>query len=171
LMWFLILFLYLEFGSMSFFTYEPIHKLPRHLTVLTIPALLCLSYFLLEIYDSRKKIKLKFIDVNRFIVIIIIVFLLITSINFTYQNSTYLNASTHDMKKIYEYMEDNPNKFFYIHDYTYPFISLYDGYDNNTQYEYYNLETLLENLENLENSFIVVYATRSECYNNELEYL
>jgi len=155
IIWFLILFLYLEFGSMGLSNYIPMHKLPRHLTVLTIPALVCLSYFILELYNLRKKIK-----IYRIIAIVIIIFLLVTSIYSTHQNSAYLKATTSDLKKIDEYMKDNPSKNFYIHDFSFLHMSFYNAY-NNTQYETYNSKTF-ENLENLKGSFIVVNATRFE---------
>jgi 4-amino-4-deoxy-L-arabinose transferase-like glycosyltransferase len=105
LFWFVILFLYLGFGSMSMTSYLPIHKLPRHLAVLTIPGLLCLSYFLIEFLKTKKTIHIK-----KILVVSTICFLIVTSCYYTSHTSEYLDASTHDMKEIYEFTKKYDEK-------------------------------------------------------------
>jgi hypothetical protein len=166
MLWFLFLFLYLEFGSMQITSYVPIHKLPRHLTVLTIPGLLCLSYFLIDFFLKGKKSfsdKKILLNTKRIIVVSVVGFLFATSIFYTYQKSEYLDASTWDMKEIYEYTRDYPDRDIYCDIGTLCHLRFYYKYEND---EHIKNLAYVENEYELKDSFIVLNGTRGVIENS-----
>jgi len=78
LMWILTILLYTIYGSISFSHYQPLRRLPRYLSPITIPSLLILSYFL--IHKINKKLYS----------IILVLFLFLTSIGFVYIDNSRL---------------------------------------------------------------------------------
>jgi len=52
--WFLAIFLYHEFGSMSLSTYEPVDRQSRYLSIVVIPAVLLCAGFLMALIRSRR---------------------------------------------------------------------------------------------------------------------
>ena len=150
-LWFVLLFLYLEFGSMSYTQYVPIHKLPRHLTVITIPALLCLSYFLTDMvkgkYPQRKKI----------LFVAVVGFILISSVLYTKFTSDYLKASTFDMKEIYKYLKDYPDKNIYCDIGTLSHLRFYFGFKND---EHIKDLSFVKNVKELRDSFVILNGSR-----------
>ena len=61
LLWFFSLFFYLEFGSQSLIKFVPVAKDLRFLTIIILPTVLIISYFLSDIYKKSKILALVFI--------------------------------------------------------------------------------------------------------------
>ena len=160
--WFLIFFIYLEFGSMSFKQYIPIHKLDRHLIVLQTPGLLILSFSLIDILKNfRKSSRLKKFTKLGF-VIFTICFLFFTSIYYASNIHAYLDASTWDMKEIYNFLKDYPNKKIYTDIGTISHLRFYFHFQNDE-----NLKNLayVKNSTEMKESFVVVYGSRGAVEN------
>jgi len=157
LAWFWILFLYLEFGTMQITRYVPIHKLARYLTVLSIPALLCLSYTFVE-FSKVKRLQ----KIRKILVIAIILFLFATSIYYTNKNSDYIHATTHDLKEIYEFTKKHPEQKFYCSHYAIYYLRFYYKYKDNEPLITYDPKI---NPEQLEGSFVVLNSTFYEIKN------
>ena len=150
--WFLILFFYLEFGSSSITHYAPVHKLYRHLTVITIPAVLSLSYFLSINFNSKKL----FVNLSS---ILIIFFLFASSIFYIYYQDVYLDAASYDMRELYTYFKsfDNFKNKIYTDGGTVGHLKLYSSFlwDN-------ILIPIGEytNCTDIKNSYVIINATR-----------
>lgn len=151
ILWVLIFFLYLEFGSMSLTHYTPIHKLYRHLTVLTLPSLLILSYFLFSLLNKKSG------KIKKGISISIIVFLFITSVYYTYYRHFYLKESVRDQKKIYKFLQNKPEKLIYGDGGTIGHLRFYSKFKWDKRLK--GLGSWTE-CEDLNNSYIITYGTR-----------
>jgi len=161
--WFLIFFIYLEFGSMSFERYIPIHRLDRHLAILEVPGLLILSFTLTNILKNfRKSYRLKkYMKLGFFI--FTICFLFFTSIYYVSNISTYLDASTWDMKEIYNFLKNYPQKKIYTDIGTLSHLHFYFKFQNDE-----NLKNLAyaKNSTELKGSFIVLNGSRGAVENS-----
>lgn len=83
IIWYVSLFLYLNFGTVSLKTYVPlVGGFPRYLEILTFPGIMLIAYFLLE----------KDATIRKFIRPFAIIFLLLTSFGFIYINPDRHNA-------------------------------------------------------------------------------
>jgi len=93
-MWFISLLLYLSFGSSSLTSYAPFRAVDRYLTIITIPGILLLTFFLSEKKTIIKKI----------IMPLILTILLLTSVVSVYlrEDRNVLN----NLKEANQYMED-----------------------------------------------------------------
>jgi len=152
LFWFLISFLYLEFGSSSITSYLPLVKNWRYLTVLTISGLLCLSYFMFKILKNKNHVKARKIIFSS-----ILVFLIITSVFYTYHRKQLLDATTYDMKETYEFTKNYPGKTIYCDYHTLRQLLFYYEYENDE-----NIKFLLsvESESELKDSFVVLNGSR-----------
>lgn len=74
LLWFLPLLLYLSFGSSSFTKYLPFKAVPRYLSIITMPGILLLSFFLSEKGNVIKKIAKPLILLILFITSLLIIY-------------------------------------------------------------------------------------------------
>src|SRR3989344_7303202 len=54
ILWLIIFILYMQYGTMSLSQYLPIHRLDRHLTIITIPSILLVSIALYEFLRGKK---------------------------------------------------------------------------------------------------------------------
>ena len=93
-MWFISLLLYLSFGSSSLASYAPFRAVDRYLTIITIPGILLLAFFISEKKKAIKKIIMPFI----------LIVLLLTSVV-----SIYLREDRNvleNLKEAHPYMED-----------------------------------------------------------------
>ncbi|MEW6096773.1 MAG: glycosyltransferase family 39 protein [bacterium] len=103
LLWIVILFLYLQFGTTSFSHYALLSRLPRYLAVISIPIVLLTSAFLIE---KQNWLKGKFC-------IISVVFLILTSLFFSDLNMLdFEDART--IEAIYKRLGPELNKPVYI---------------------------------------------------------
>ena len=151
--WFITLFAYLEFGSMKLTHFVPIHKLARHLTVLTIPGILLIVY---SLYTLKPKwVKYTFGS-------IIVGFLVISSIYFAANTHQYLYASTYDIKQMHEYFKGYTKLPIYVDLGTYYHLIFYFQYERNKQIKNF----AFVNLTNLHNSLIVVNGSRGVLENS-----
>ena len=157
LAWFWILFLYLEFGTMQITEYVPIHKLARYLTVLTIPALLCLSYAVIEFSKIKRSQKTR-----KILVIIAIIFLFATSIYYTSKNLDHIHANTKDLREIYKFTKKYPEQKVYCSYYAVCYLEFYYKYEDNEPVRTYD-STI--DPEQLEGSFVVLNSTFYEIKN------
>lgn len=160
LFWFFLFFSYLEFGTMNIHEYVPIHRLPRHLTLVTIPGILCLSHFLVDIQKGASFDKLKKVSV-----FLIISFLFATSIFYTHNKVRYLDSRILDTKKIYQFSKKYPEKNIYAHEGTLSFLRFY--------YDFHNKENLkdltsVKNRSKVRDSFVVVNGTRGVIENSQI---
>jgi len=110
IVWLLLFFAFFEYGLQFFCTkimnYCLYSRHPRFLTVFSIPAMILLGR-LLE-FDKSK--------IKRIISIIIIIFLTITSLFYSYQSWLFLRNSMNYIKLTVEYLENLPLKIIYIPD-------------------------------------------------------
>ena len=111
--WFIALFFYLQFGSMSFKEYIPIHRLDRHLTVITIPAVVIIAACMSHLIAFRLRRNRFVAYLNRFIVAAALIFLLKTSLEFSAAIVADMRAPAYDMQEIYNVLKDYPEKDIY----------------------------------------------------------
>lgn len=162
LFWLLFYFLYHQFGTMSLTQYLPVHKLERHLTVLTVPAVLCLSCFLIDFYEMNKS-KWFPLQLRKVFVVTTTVFLLITSIYYSYNMYEYTYASTWDMKEIYNFLKNYPNKKIYCDIGTLSHLRFYYGFKNDF---YIRDLASVENTDQLKGSFVILDGSRGVIENS-----
>lgn len=103
-LWAITLFLWSNFGSMSLKEYVPIHRLERHMTIITMPCILILGYVL----------RLNLINTGHILrkasAILLVFSLLATSTHYLRYQSIYIDASTYDVKEIYRLLKDSDKK-------------------------------------------------------------
>lgn len=102
--WLLTVFLYLQWGSMSFTEYIPFHRLARHLSLVTPAMILCLAFFL---GNFRPRI------IRNLFSPLILFFLVISSSIFCYYRHQHLYDSVLPQAVIHEYLEQLKPKFVY----------------------------------------------------------
>jgi len=145
ILWFLSIFLYMQFGPMSYKEYIPMHRLDRHLTILSIPSILILSAFL-EIL--RKRVK--------FLFIVTLVFLC-GSFLFYIKNIYKLQIdATKDTKLIFEELKKLPEKTVYSDGGTIGHLMFYSKFRKNHLYKPLDFRSC----EELKDSYVIVNATR-----------
>jgi 4-amino-4-deoxy-L-arabinose transferase-like glycosyltransferase len=103
-LWAGALFLWSNFGSMSLTGYKLMHRLARHMTIITVPCILVLSHVLTA--NLRKKGN----AFRRALSIATILFLMTTSIYYIHYRWVYLEISTYDAKAIYNLLKDLDEK-------------------------------------------------------------
>jgi len=147
---------------MSLKQYVPIHKLDRHLTVLETPGLLILSFTLTNILKNFKKSSRLKKYMKLGFVIFAIFFLFITSIFYVSNTHAYLDASTWDMREIYNFLKNYPQKKIYTDIGTLSHLRFYFKFQNDE-----NLKNLayVGNSTELKGSFIVLYGSRGAVEN------
>ena len=142
--WFLIMFFYLQFGSMSFKEYIPMHRLTRHLTVLSAPSIILVSRFLQE-----KKFKR-----------ISIFLLTLLTLNFLYyiENIHYLQTGqVKDVLLIFDYLKEMPEKTIYSDPGTNGHLMFYFKFERNDIFRPINSLRC----EEVRDSYVIVNATRA----------
>lgn len=149
IIWLLVFFAYLEFGSMSLTHFQPIHRLFRHLTIITMPSILLLAHFL---YDNMSRH-----IVRKSFSLLVIAFLLVTSIYYTYHKHEYLNASTYDVKAMYQFLKDEPKKQVYTDGGAIGHIQFYFGFERNMYMRAVYTET---NCNRIKDAYVIINATR-----------
>jgi len=107
--WLVVVFCYLQWGSMSFSQYIPFHRLPRHLSLATPPMILCTAFFL----GAMKPEKLR-----RILAPILVVFLVISSLIFNYYRHENLTDRVLPQAAIHAYLEQLRPKYVYANNNT-----------------------------------------------------
>lgn len=93
--WFIPVLLYLSFGTLSLTSYVPFAAVPRYLSIVTIPAILILAFFLMDNTPIIRKVVMP----------ATILILLVTSLGFIYLDSDSRN-STDNLKSIYPIVKE-----------------------------------------------------------------
>jgi hypothetical protein len=121
IIWLLTVFFYLQWGSMSFTEYIPLHRLPRHLSILTPPMILCLA-FLIGSFRPEK--------IKRYVSPIILLFLVISSSVFCYYRHQHLTDSVLPQAVIHNYLEYLRPKYVYAANNTIAYQKFLDKFKN-----------------------------------------
>lgn len=164
LWWFIALFSYLQFGSMSFKEYIPIHRLDRHLTVVTIPVVVIIAAFLSHLASCRLGRHRFTVYTNRLIAAGIIVLLFATSLQFTDAIVEDMRAPSCDMKEIYNFLKDYPGKDIYADPGVLSHLHFYFQFKND-----HLRHNLLDAARIKPDSFVVLDGTRGFIENPRLE--
>lgn len=121
--WFVSLFLYLNFGSTSLTSYVPLPGgSPRYLEMLTFPGILMIAFFLSEKKDL----------IMRLIAPFTIVFLLITSIGFIYLNPD--RNSTDTEKELADFINKLDDKVIFVDVGTIGLLQFFTEYKKDVRY-------------------------------------
>jgi len=125
-LWFLSIFLYLQFGSRSLTHYRPLSHLPRYLCVVTPPALLFLSLFL---YD----LKVRWLQKG------MVLLLVISSIGFIHLGRQLWRIKAYNPKQIAVYLQKMPLKPVYADYGTDAFLRYLFGFKLDSWIKAYNV--------------------------------
>ncbi len=139
ILWFLPLLLYLSFGSSNFFKYVPFKADPRYLSVITIPGIVLLAFFLTEKNKYFKKI----------IMPAGLAILLVTSVLSLYTNRED-NDAVNNLRVLYPYLE-KVKKPIYMDSRSKFVIDYLSGYNNTLDIIEYPQE-----FGNVKDSYIVI---------------
>jgi hypothetical protein len=150
ILWWLSFFLYMQYGTMSYKEYIPMHRLERHLTVLSIPSILILSCFLSDLME--KTIDKKLLS---FLIIVLIFFPSLFLIEKVY---SYQVVSSVDMKLIYDFLRERELKNVYADSGTIGHLRFYFGFKRD---EYFKPIDYVKDCDEIEDSFVIVNATRA----------
>ena len=104
IIWICIFFAYLEFGFECLNPFLLIHKLDRHLVILSAPLVLIVSYFIWDLKNGKY---------TKFISIFLICFLLFTSLYYAKNIAESFKVTTRDFDEIYNFLKENPEKNIY----------------------------------------------------------
>lgn len=100
--WLLVIFLWMQFGTMSYKSYVPMHRLDRHLTIITIPSILLFSAALYEFIKSAREaaqsLKIATLLISAGAVFTLIFFWLSNLNGIT----RFQRGTTEDVREIYE---------------------------------------------------------------------
>jgi hypothetical protein len=139
LIWALFFFIYLQFGSMSLINYIPVHRLPRHLAVITAPALLFLSFALTTIYEGSKRRGSRPLTagIGAFLAMLVGA-LIFSSLYMTALNHREASIASYDARKIYEIAKEHPGVTVYTDSSMLDYISFLSGYKECTRFSDYS---------------------------------
>jgi hypothetical protein len=139
LLWALFFFLYLQFGSMSLFTYIPVHRLSRHLTLITVPALLILSFALTALHASAKKRGSGlFIALAGGFISLLVAALAASSLYAVALTHRHESVVHHDVERIYQCVKNYPGVTVYTDSGTNDHLRFLDRYKHWQRFEYYS---------------------------------
>ena len=103
LLWFTYTFLIMEFFPLHISPYyQPIHRLIRFLSLVSIPALLIIAYFLRRLFETSRSGKL----LSTFL----ITGLVITSLHQAYRKSSFYGDCMSDAREVYKVIKHMPYK-------------------------------------------------------------
>lgn len=98
LLWIIPLFLYINYGTTSPFRYYPLRRLPRYLSIISIPVLVLVAY------------QLKLISIKWRVTFLSLIFMS-SALALMLDNSANMVGRE---KNVYEYINDNPTQNFYV---------------------------------------------------------
>jgi len=163
LWWFVAIFAYLQFGSMSLKEYIPIHRLDRHLTVVTIPMVLCCAAFLSRMLPERLWPPRLFSRIKTIFVVSLILFFGCTSVFFTKRIANDMRAASYDMKAIYRFFKDRPSATIYGDPGVLSHLHFYFKFQNMERRRNLLTSSLIE-----PNSYVILNGTRGFIENPNL---
>jgi len=103
LIWFAYLFLMMEFTPLSISPYyQPIHRLIRFLSIISIPVLLVVAYFVRQLFHNRL--------VEKTVAVLLIIGLFSTSLHQAYRKSYFYADCMSDARKAYDIIRHMPYK-------------------------------------------------------------
>jgi len=155
-LWFIILFLFLEFGFLkielddqnSHLNYYMMIKNPRYLVILTPPFLITIAYFLNDLNKNSFKLGAS---------ILIISFLIITSLKCIKSNHEFFTEGTKDLIIASEFLKENPSKTVYVDYLGLGRLQIMD-YSNKGRYKNINS---LEREKEFNDSYVILGGSRS----------
>jgi hypothetical protein len=108
IIWFIVLYLWMQYGTMNPTEYVLMDHLLRFTTVWTIPIALTIGYFISDSKISKKRI-LNIVNV------IVISVLLITSFYYISESHEYLDQKMADYRETAEFLKNYPDKDIFAH--------------------------------------------------------
>ena len=103
LVWFTYLFLMMEFAPLRISPYyQPIHRLVRFLSIISIPTLLVVAYFLKQVYRER--------GAGKALALLLMAGLVVTSLHQTYRKSYCYRDSMADARSAFAILRHMPYK-------------------------------------------------------------
>jgi len=138
LFWFLSLIIYLAFGSSSLTQYIPFKASDRYTSLVTLPAILLLAFFLTEKNELIRKVIMPFT----------LLLLLFTSIGAVYLQENVI--ITDDLKELYAQLK-GMDKTVYIDDRSLKALDYISGYKNEIALKKYP-----DDLKNIKDSYVVI---------------
>lgn len=147
ILWFLSVFLYMQFGTMSIKEYIPMHRLDRHLTIIEIPSILLVSVFIY--YFSQNRIRKIFSS--------LLILTLLISFLYYIKNIHYLQkGAVEDTIRIFDFIKGLPKKTVYSDWGTIGHLMFYFKFERN---EYFKGLDYVR-CEDIRDAYVVVNATR-----------
>jgi len=120
-LWLIVIFAYLQWGSMSFTEYKLMHRLPRHLSLATPPMILCVAFLVGNLEPK---------GLRRFISPLIVLFLIISSLIFCYYRHQDLLDAVLPQSIINNYLESLKPKYVYASTNTIAYQRFLDKFQN-----------------------------------------
>lgn len=146
ILWFVTVFFYLQFGTMSFKEYIPMHRLDRHLTLVSLPSILLFSIFLTQNGNNVK-----------YLPSTIILFVLCGSFLIYISHICKIQRdATRDTKLIFEELKKLPKRVVYSDGGTIGHLMFYSEFKENHLYRILDFRDCDE----LKGSYVIVNATR-----------
>ncbi|MEM2175557.1 MAG: glycosyltransferase family 39 protein, partial [Candidatus Micrarchaeia archaeon] len=147
ILWFITVFLYMQFGTMSITEYIPMHRLDRHLTMIEVPSIILFSIFIY--YLGKNKLGK--------IISSVIVFALIVSFLIYIKHIHYMQkGAVEDTIRIFEFLKDQPKKVVYSDYGTIGHLMFYFQFKRN---EYFRALDYVR-CEDIKDAYVIINATR-----------
>ena len=155
LLWFIPVLAYIVFGTASLSSYIPFPAGSRFLSIVTMPSILILSYFLMQNESVIKRVLLPSV----------VVLLFVTSVAYIYTSPE--RFSLDEIENAYNYINKLPTKKIYTDQRTAMVLSFLDGYKGSHRIEKFSsykysikdgkyLNVFVSNLSGVKDSYIVV---------------
>jgi 4-amino-4-deoxy-L-arabinose transferase-like glycosyltransferase len=157
MVWFLFLFLYMEFGSMSLTSYILMDRLPRYILLITIPGMLIVAYFLSYFLEHSKRRFFQFAKITSLLAIMGI--LIVTSIYYVRSSVNFFNEFMDEVRYAYRYLKTLPEKNVYACSWVIFKLDYYFGFKETERMKTINL---IDSIKNIKDSYVVMNGTR-EC--------
>ncbi|MBN2028633.1 glycosyltransferase family 39 protein [bacterium] len=123
--WFWVVFGYLQFGSMSFTEYHPLHRLPRHLNMVTPPMILLLAAGFYALRLNR---------ICKFLSLILLIILIIASMIVVVNRHRDLMDDVLPQKAVHSFIQAIKPDLLYASNNTIAYQRFLDKFNNKTQY-------------------------------------
>jgi hypothetical protein len=104
MLWLLTVWLYLQWGSMSFSHYVPMHRVARHLSLVTPPVILCTAFLTGEMRPLL---------LRKILTFVILSFLIVTASAFNYTHHLLLSDNVAPQKILHSYLNLLHPRFIY----------------------------------------------------------
>ena len=146
LLWFASVFLYQQFGSMSYKEYIPMHRLDRHLTTLSIPSVIIVATFFNSILNIKPIKNLG---------LLVLVLLLLSFLSYLENITELQRDAVKDTHLIFDELKKLPEKKVFSDSGTIGHLNFYFGFKRK---DLYSLD--YKTCEDLKDSYVVINATR-----------